>query len=294
MKILVLDRANSWHVSDLKRAANGQHQIATATYDQLTAKLSSSNRQTEFFAAGVSLSNFDVVITRAMSGGGSLEQVVFRMDWLDQVQTQLGMLVINPAKAVEASVDKYLSFENMRAVGIDLPNTSVCQTAEQAIQFFDQHNCDVVVKPIFGSQGRGVIRIQERGKAEEHFSNLDADDRVIYMQEYIEHQDWDLRILVVGKQVFGMRRCRPGHWVTNASFGSECTRHEVTNRERQIALKATESQDAILAGVDLVYDPAGNPFVVEVNACPAWNRISEALETDIASVLIQFCESSIR
>ena len=289
MKILVLDRSDGWHVADLKRAAGAKHQIFTATYDQLSVSLTNQGSST-FTANEVAVDEIDVVITRAMTGGGSLEQVVFRMDWLAQVQDQLGLVVINPAKTIEASVDKYLSLEKIRAAGVSVPATSVCQTAEQAMTFFQDHGKDVVVKPIFGSQGRGVVRIRDPTAANEHFCNLVSEERVVYLQQYIEHSDWDLRLLVIGEQIHGMRRQRPGHWVTNASLGSKCSPHAASNDECQIALQTAKSQGAFLAGVDLVYDEAGKPFVVEVNACPAWKRISEALQVDVAAKLISLCE----
>jgi len=285
VKILVLDKADSWHVSDLTRAAGAKHQVSTATYEQLGVSLTTQGKST-FVAAGMDVGQFNVIITRAMSGGGSLEQVVFRMDWLAQVEDQLGLIAVNPAKTIEASVDKYLSLEKIRAAGVNVPATSVCQTVEQAIKFFHEHGDDVVVKPIFGSQGRGVIRIQDATTAHDHFTNLIADGRVIYLQDYIEHSDWDLRLLVIGEQVHAMRRRRPDHWVTNASLGSECSPHDLTDTECQIALQTAKTQGAILAGVDLVYDPSGKPIVVEVNACPAWKRISKTLQTDIAAELV--------
>lgn len=293
MKLLILDRADSWHVSDLIRAAGTKHQVSTATYEQLGVSLTAQGNST-FVAGDMPVDQFDVIITRAMSGGCSLEQVVFRMDCLAQIQDQLGLIVINPAKAIEASVDKYLSLEKIRAAGVNVPATSVCQTVEQAMLFFHDHGNDVVVKPIFGSQGRGVIRIRDPKAANDHFTNLIAEGRVVYLQEYIEHSDWDLRLLVIGEQVHAMRRHRPGHWVTNASLGSECTPHDATDDECEIAIITAKSQGAFLAGIDLIYDPSGKPFVVEANACPAWKRISEALQTDVASELISMSDQLLK
>ena len=290
MNILVFDRFDSWHVNDLRRASGSEHQVTTASYADLSVRIVDEN-ESQFSVADNPVEQFDVIFTRAMPAS-SLEQIVFRMDWLEQVQKQLGIVIINPAKTIEASVDKYLSFEKLRSTGVQVPMTSVCQNSQDAMRFFSQHNNDVVLKPIFGSRGRGIERVRDEQAAIELFSQIQSEDRVIYLQEYIEHGDWDLRLLVVGEAVHGMRRQRPNHWITNASLGAECSSHEVTDDERQIALTAARSQGAYLAGVDLLYDSANQPIVVEVNANPSWRRISETLSQDIAREIISGIEPS--
>ncbi len=80
---------------------------------------------------------------------------------------------------------------------------------------------DSVVKPIFGSRGRNIVRVRDDEQAKSLLDPLTAEGRVIYQQRYVEHGDQDFRLLVIGDHVFGLRRHRPGHWITNASCGAE-------------------------------------------------------------------------
>jgi ribosomal protein S6--L-glutamate ligase len=216
------------------------------------------------------------------------------MDWLAQIETQFGVLIVNPAKSVEACVDKYLSLERVRAIRIPVPATFVCQSAAEAMRFFRDAARDCVVKPIFGSRGRNIARVKTESQALTLFEQLESQGKVIYQQRYIEHGDRDLRLLVIGNQLVSMVRRLPGSWITNASLGAHCTPHTANELERSIAWRAADSVGAVLAGIDLVYDQNGNPFVVEINASPSWRAISKATATDVASMLIQWMEKKVQ
>lgn len=294
MRILVLERADSWHVNDLRRAAATRHQIETAQYDQLQVRIGSTSGSpsphSAFSAGAMEIENFNCIFTRALPST-SLEQAVFRMDWLDQVAAQNRLLVVNPAKTIEASVDKYLSLEKIRAAGINVPDTHVSQSVDQALEHFRQHGGDSVVKPVFGSRGRNIVRVQDERTARSLFESLADSGSVIYQQRYIEHGDSDLRLLVVGSKVFGMQRFRPGHWVTNISQGADGRCYEPSQNEKNIALRAANSVGAQIAGVDLVYDQMQQPILVEINACPSWKAISQVNSIDIAAEILLMIES---
>ena len=235
------------------------------------------------------VTDFDCILTRAMPAS-SLQQIVFRMDWLDQLQRQTGILVVNPAKTIEASVDKYLSLELIRSQNVPVPGTRVSQTAAAAIQDFESMDNDTVVKPVFGSGGRGIVRLNDIGEAQIHFEKLVEQQDVIYQQQYIEHGDSDIRLLVIGDNVISMRRTREGQWITNARLGAHCTAHQPTDAEISLARDSARAVGAFLSGVDLVYDSDGNPYVVEINACPAWKALVKANNTDVAAMILSEIE----
>ena len=83
---------------------------------------------------------------------GSLEQVVFRMDALHRIAAA-GVPVLNPPRAVEAAVDKYLTLALLEAAALPVPPTWAGQGATEALAAFDALGGDVVVKPLFGSEG---------------------------------------------------------------------------------------------------------------------------------------------
>src|SRR5207237_7469693 len=106
-----------------------------------------------------SLSDYDGVLVRTMPPG-SLEQVVFRMDVLHRLERR-GVRVLNPPLAVEACVDKYVTTARLEAAGLPVPPTIVCQHADDALEAFTALGGDVVVKPLFGSEGRGMVRVSD-------------------------------------------------------------------------------------------------------------------------------------
>src|SRR5205823_4219646 len=115
--------------------------------------------------------------------------------------SERGVRVINPPAALEACVDKYLASARLHAAGLPVPRTIVCQQAESALEAFNQLGGDVVVKPLFGSEGRGMVRVSDPEVAWRTFRALERVGSVIYLQEYLRHPGWDLRVLILGGKV---------------------------------------------------------------------------------------------
>ena len=120
MRIAVLAAAESWYFRDLVRAAGDRHTLTTASYKGLAARMRVADAQ--IHAAAAPLHAVDAVLVRSMPPG-SLEQVVFRMDALARLEVA-GVVVCNPAKAIEAAVDKYLATARLQAAGLLVPPIS--------------------------------------------------------------------------------------------------------------------------------------------------------------------------
>ena len=125
MKIAILAHPDGWHFQDLKRAAGDQHDVFACSYRQLATLI--SNDEDLMYSGEHDLVLCDCLIVRAMPPG-SLAQVVFRMDLLQQLQ-RAGVIIVNSPKTIEASVDKYLSLALLKNANIPVPRTGVCQTA---------------------------------------------------------------------------------------------------------------------------------------------------------------------
>src|SRR5580704_8439512 len=152
MRFAILSSGQGWHVSDLQRAAAGTgHEAVPVDFRRVGAGVS---------AAHDPLAGYDAVMVRTMPPG-SLEQVVFRMDLLHRLQAR-GVRVLNPPRAVELCVDKYLTTAVLEAAGLRVPATIVCQHADAALEAFTALGGDVVVKPLLGSEGRGMVRVSDR------------------------------------------------------------------------------------------------------------------------------------
>jgi ribosomal protein S6--L-glutamate ligase len=282
VRIGILSSPESWYLADLKRAAGSQHQIAQLSWRDIGAAVDETTLAVT--ANGVDLAALDALIVRTMPPG-SLEQVIFRMDALGQLAAGK-LMVINAPRAIEVAVDKYLALCRLRAAGIDVPRTRVCQTPGDALRAWQELGGDVVVKPLFGSEGRGLIRVVDVGLAERTFSLLAQLGSVLYLQEFVPHAGFDLRLLVIGPRVLAMRRHATNDWRTNLSRGGRAEPTEIDAELADLARRATAAVGARHAGVDVLTGPDGRCYVLEVNAVPGWKGLSAALEIDVAQLVL--------
>ncbi len=295
MRIAVLCSPTSWYLKDLERAAAGRHEIVPVTFRELASALAPEGLTVTSGSGGsgrVNLRDMDAVLVRTMPPG-SLEQVVFRMDLLARLEA-VGGRVVNPAKAIEAAVDKYLTTAKLQAAGLTVPRTFVCQTVDDALRAFAALGGDVVVKPLFGAEGRGIARICDEGLAQHAFSLLVQSGAVLYLQEFIPHEGSDLRVLIVGQRAWGMRRRNPLDWRTNVSRGATPEPLELTPELSELAHCAAAAVAAPLAGVDLLPGRDGQLYAIEVNAVPGWQALSRVLGVDIAQVVLDYLAQSPR
>src|SRR5688572_11315687 len=132
----------------------------------------------------------------------------------------------------------------------------------------------VVVKPLFGGEGRGITKLDDAALAERAFKMLTQLGAVLYLQEFIEHEGFDLRLLVIGDRVLGMRRRNPFDWRTNVSRGAASEPLELTDELADIARRAAAAIGAPLAGVDLLPARNGTLYAIEVNGVPGWRALA--------------------
>lgn len=287
MQLFVLSSPNSWYLKDLRRAAGDRHEVCCATFDQIAVGMD-ANGAPSITSGEHDLSDFDAVLVRTMPPG-SLEQVVFRMDALGQLQ-RAGVVVLNPPRSIEVAVDKYLATAKLRAAGLRTPRTMVCQTVDDAMAGFRRLGGDVVVKPLFGSEGRGIMRVEDEALALRVFKTLERLDAVIYLQEFIHHQGFDIRLLVIGDQVLAMRRRNPNDWRTNVSRGASTEPLEPDDVLVDLARSASAAANTRLSGVDILPNKSGQLHILEVNAVPGWKALAQTLQIDVAAMVLDYVE----
>lgn len=290
--IAILGEPDGWHVGRLADAFRRRgHGVAIVRWVEVTAGVDATG---EWFRP-VPLASADAVVVRGMPGASSagdrLEGVIFRMDALGRLAT-LGVPVINPPRALEIAIDKFLSLSILSAAGIAVPRTTVVQDAAAAVDAWRNLGCDCVAKPIFGSRGRGLARITDEDAA----AGLVPDTGgVAYVQEFIPHAGWDVRALVIGTAVHAMRRvAATGDWRTNISRGGRPEPVGLPTDWADVAIRAAEAVGAPIAGVDLVPAADGRPIVLEVNGVPAWRGLQAVTDTDIADEIAEFVEPPAR
>ena len=285
MRVAILSGGTGWHVQDLVRAAGELGHTATPLdFRALSARVNSAS---DAFA------EFDAVLVRTMPAG-SLEQVVFRMDLLHEAAAR-GMPVLNPPRAVEVCVDKYLTTARLARAGIATPDTAVCQRSADALIAFEELGGDVVLKPLFGSEGRGMCRITDEETMWRTARVLEQTGQVIYLQQFVRHPGWDLRAFVIGgKVVAAMRRTAGNDWRTNVAQGGIAESVTLSDNAASLALHAADAVGCPVAGVDLLPGPDGELFVIEVNAVPGWKALAAACDVDVAKEVVRFVTGELR
>jgi RimK family alpha-L-glutamate ligase len=276
MHIAILSGGDGWHVQDLRRAAGALgHNAELVDFRRLSASV----------GVGDSQPPYDAVIVRTMPPG-SLEQVVFRMDLLHAWQAA-GARILNPPRALEICVDKYLATVRLEAAGLRVPATIVCQQAEGALEAFARLGGDVVVKPIFGSEGRGMVRVSDPELAWRTFRAIERTQSALYLQRFIRHPGWDVRAFVSrGRALASMRRIAGADWRTNVAQGARAEVWPLPPEVEALALRAAEAVGTIVAGVDLLPGPDGGWYVIEVNAVPGWKALAPVTGIDIAKEIV--------
>jgi ribosomal protein S6--L-glutamate ligase len=152
----------------------------------------------------------------------------------------------------------------------------------------------VVVKPLFGSEGRGITRLTDEALALRAFKMLAQLGAVLYVQEFIPHEGFDCRLLLIGDEVFAMQRHNALDWRTNVSRGAKTISFSPDARLRDLAHRAAAAVGAPIAGVDLLLGRDGQWYVLEVNAVPGWKALARTLGIDIARRVLEFAASRKR
>jgi tetrahydromethanopterin:alpha-L-glutamate ligase len=284
--LVALVSGSGWHVADLRRAAETLDiRFQAVPFQRVSALVREGGQRV--VADDVTLTEVDGVLVRMMPPG-SLEQVVFRMDALHRVSAA-GIPVWNPPRAVEAAVDKFLTLALLDQAGIPVPPTWTGQSADLALTAFEALGEDVVVKPLFGSEGRGLVRISDREVAWRTFHALERIGSVLYLQRMLHHPGHDLRVFVLQGRVLGaMRRfASANEWRTNVSLGGHAEPVRPDQEAEHLALAASRAVGTEMAGVDLVEDlDQGRLVVLEVNAVPGWRALSRVTGIDVAGAVL--------
>lgn len=288
MKLGVLALPDSWYFRDLQRAAAARVQLQSVAFGQLAGGLETHGWVR---TAGNPLDALDALLVRTMPPG-SLEQIVFRMDALHRLAAA-GTPVLNPPRSLEIAVDKYLASALLHAAGLPTPRTIVCQTVDDAMEAFRELGQDTVLKPLFGSEGRGITRVTDEAVAWRVFKSLVQVGAVIYQQQYIAHHGWDLRLLVIGDQILAMRRRNPLDWRTNISRGATGEPFAASQAQLELARRAVQAVGAAFVGVDVLPGQDGQDYVLEVNAVPGWRGLSRCLHVDVAALVLRWLQGQL-
>jgi RimK family alpha-L-glutamate ligase len=282
--IVASDR-REWHVQRLMEELAGRG--VEAYVFPATRFFSRVGSEPRVSVRGYGIDDYDAIVVRKVPGG-TAEQVFYRMDVLHRIE-DLGVYVINPAEAIERAVDKYYTSTLLEDAGIRTPRTVVTERFDEATRAFEELGSDVVVKPLFGSLGMGMTRITDPDVAYRVFRALDVAKSVFYLQEFVPHENEDIRTFVVGDRVVAsMLRTAEG-WKTNISAGATAKPLVPDEELVELSLKATQAIGLDYSGVDVLKSERDGRYrIIELNSTPGWQGLQTVTEEDIAGKIIGF------
>ena len=278
---IMASEAGGWHVTRLQDALERcgvavEHYNTTRLVGRIRAKPQAA-------ALGLPIDGCAALMVRGIPIA-SLEQVIFRVDLLHRLEN-LGLRVINSASSIEKTVDKYYTSSLLEDAGLPTPRTVVSECFDEAVAAFAELGGDVVLKPLFGSEGKGMLRLSDPDLAHRIFRTLELGRYVYYLQEYIPHDNWDLRAFVLGDRLLAAMARRGDGWKTNVAQGARSESVILDPALEALALKAAQVVGVDYAGVDILCDRSGAPYVLEVNCIPGWRGLQSTVSFDVAGAI---------
>ena len=287
MRVAILGSTGAWHAERLERALTARgHECAFAPVTRMVARVDGG---LTVRGPEVALDECDVVLVRGVPRG-SLEQVVFRVDVLHALAAA-GVRVVNSAHAIERTVDKFLASALLARAGLPTPRTIACERAADAEKAFAELGGDVIVKPLFGSMGHGMVRVEDPDVAMRVFRALELERAVYYLQETLPHTGRDVRALVVGERVVASIERTADGWRTNLARGAQARPVRLDPQQERLCVRAAAVLGADYAGVDLLPGADGRDHVLEVNGIPGWYGVERATGVDVAAAIVEHLET---
>ncbi len=203
-----------------------------------------------------------------------------------------GIPTVNTAAVAEACGDKLITTALLSRAGVPQPHSRVAFTPESALETIEAMGYPVVLKPVIGSWGRLLAKVNDRDSAEailEHKAVLGSvQHSVFYIQEYIKKPGRDIRAVVVGDKVITAIYRKSAHWITNTARGGEGELCPVTPELEEVSLKAAQAVGGGVLAVDVIEDPDRGMLVNEVNHTMEFHTVQPLSGIDIADTIVGY------
>ena len=226
----------------------------------------------------------DAVIVRCLSH----TRAYYITRWLESV----GVPVISPHETVRVCGDKLLTSAALQEAGVPNPRTKLALTPDAALEAIEEMGYPVVLKPLLGSWGRLLARVNDRDAAEallEHKKTLGGyQHSVVYIQEYIEKPHRDIRSFVVGDETICAIYRRSDHWITNTARGGEISNCPVTPEIDALSRATAKCVGGGFIAIDILEAPDGCLLVSEANHTPEFRDCIDPTGVDIPAKAVDY------
>lgn len=233
---------------------------------------------------------FDAVLERSISYTSGLYAL--------RLLNAFGVPTVNTAVVAEICGDKLTTSAMLAKAGVPQPRNVVAFTPEAALEAIEAFGYPVVLKPVVGSWGRLLAKINDRDAAEavlEHKATLGSvQHSIFYIQEFIEKPGRDIRAIVIGDRVLTAMYRKSEHWITNTARGGEGELCPITPDIEEICLKATSAVGGGVLAVDLVEHPDKGMVVNEINHTMEFHTMQPVSGVDIAGEIVEYVVSAAK
>jgi [lysine-biosynthesis-protein LysW]--L-2-aminoadipate ligase len=242
------------------------------------------NQATFDFTQPQQYAGFDVVLERSISFARGLYAAKILNAW--------GIPTVNMAHVAATCGDKLATTAALGHAGVPQPRVKVAFSPASALEAIEELGYPVVLKPVVGSWGRLLARLNDRDAAEavlEHKEMLGSyQHSIFYIQEFIQKPGRDIRAFVVGNEtVCAMYRNSP-HWITNTARGGEGEACPLTPQLDEICRAASQSVGGGVLAIDVLEDPHRGYLVNEVNHTMEFHTLVPTTGVDVAGMIVDY------
>ncbi|HEX7973652.1 MAG TPA: lysine biosynthesis protein LysX [Anaerolineales bacterium] len=227
---------------------------------------------------------YDAILERSISYMNGLYALKILNSW--------GICTVNTAAVAEACGDKLATSSALGRAGVPQPRNMVAFTPESALEAIECLGYPVVIKPVVGSWGRLLAKINDRDAAEallEHKAVLGSTQHsIFYIQEYINKPGRDIRAFVIGDQTVTAIYRKSPHWITNTARGGEGEICPLTPDLEEICTKAAQAVGGGVLAVDVIEHPERGFLVNEVNHTMEFHTSQPVTGVDIGDLIVDY------
>lgn len=228
--------------------------------------------------------DYDVILERSLSYARGL--------YATQILNAWGVPTVNMAQVAMTCGDKLATSTSLSLAGLPQPRIKIAFTHEAALQAIEEMGYPVVLKPIVGSWGRLLSRINDRDAAEavlEHKETLGSyQHSVFYIQEYIDKPGRDIRAMVIGDETVCAIYRNSAHWITNTARGAQGEVCSVTPELNDLCVAAARAVGGGVLAVDVFEDPHRGYLINEINHTMEFHTLAPITGVDVAGLIIDY------
>ncbi|MDO8640524.1 MAG: lysine biosynthesis protein LysX [Nitrosarchaeum sp.] len=279
---IVFDRIRTEEKMLEKEASNIGHNAVML--DAKTTQINTDSKRNDFDFG-------DVVLERCVSYFRGLHFTA-SLEFMD-------VPVLNKFQVANQCGNKMFMTLLLKKYNVPTPKTYFSFSSESASENIEKVGYPLVIKPIIGSWGRGVMQLKDKDTADALFEIRDITDsphdRIFYLQELIKRPPRDIRVITIGDEpIAAMYRKSSGGFKTNIALGADPELCEITKEIEDISTKASKAMGGGILGIDIMEDEKRGLVVHEVNNTVEFKGLSRVSRRNIPKEMIEFALNYVR